>query len=83
MESFVTFPKVSGHSGTYFWTLNFNPLLGRQIIADNPSLDLTTYEVKQPESASSPVISDQLGQGIVSKAIVHFMGQVNIWWRQR
>ena len=83
MESFVTFPKVSGHSGTYFWALNFNPLLGRQIIADKPSLDIIPYEVKQPDSASSPVISDKPGQDIVSEAIVHFFGQVHIWWRQR
>ena len=54
----MTFLKVAGHSGTDFWTLHFNPVLGRQRIAGNHSLDLMSYEVKLPESASSPVTSE-------------------------
>ena len=49
---------------TDFWSLHFHPALGKQRIADNPSLDQRSYEVIRPESASSPVISKKRDQGI-------------------
>ena len=36
-----------------------------------------------PQSASSLVISDKIGQGLCSEAIAHFSDQDHIWWRQR
>ena len=73
------FPKVASGEvevitldTTDFWTLQYNPVLGRQRLADYPSLDRRSYEVKWPELVSSPVITDKQGQGIISKAIVHF-----------
>ena len=47
------------HSHTDFWSLHFNPVLGKHRIAENPSLDSSSYEDIRPESASSPVISDK------------------------
>ena len=49
-------------------------------INDSPSLHWRSYEVIRPKSASSPVISNKQGQGIVSKAIAHFLDQVHNWW---
>ena len=54
---------------TDFWRLHFNPVLGKQRIPDNPSLQSMSYEVIRPDSASSPLISDKKVQGIVSEAI--------------
>ena len=56
-----------------FGTLSFNPMLGRQRIADNPSVDQRSYEVIQPESASSPEASDKRGKEIVPEGIIHFL----------
>ena len=52
--------------------MHFNHVLGKQVIADNPSLDWRSYEVIQPELASSPVISYKRVPGIISEAIVLF-----------
>ena len=75
--------KFSKSEFTDFGALHFNPMLARQRITDNSSIDRRSYEVIQPDSASSPVISDKQCQGICSEVIVHFSDRVHTWWRRR
>ena len=51
---------------------HFDPVLGKQRIPDNPSLDPRSYEVKRLESGINPVTSNKQGQGIVFATIVRF-----------